>query len=59
MRKRSFSVLAHLQLAAVLEKQKKHSESEAVFVSSLGEPGAAALHYLGYAVGEKLDDRSP
>jgi predicted Zn-dependent protease len=49
------------QLAAVLEKQKKHSESEAVFRQLIArEPDHhAALNYLGYMLadrGEKLDE---
>jgi tetratricopeptide (TPR) repeat protein len=49
------------QLAAVLEKQKKHAESEAVFRELIAkEPEhAAALNYLGYMLadrGEKLDE---
>jgi tetratricopeptide (TPR) repeat protein len=49
------------QLAAVLEKQKKHAESEAVFRQLIAkEPEhAAALNYLGYMLadrGEKLEE---
>jgi tetratricopeptide (TPR) repeat protein len=49
------------QLAAVLEKQKKYSESEAVFRQLIArEPDhAAALNYLGYMLadrGDKLDE---
>ena len=49
------------QLAAVLEKQKKHSESEAVFRQLIARAPdhAAALNYLGYMLadrGEKLDE---
>jgi tetratricopeptide (TPR) repeat protein len=49
------------QLAAVLEKQKKHAESEAVFRQLIArEPDhAAALNYLGYMLadrGEKLEE---
>jgi tetratricopeptide (TPR) repeat protein len=49
------------QLAAVLEKQRKYSESEAVFRQLIArEPQhAAALNYLGYMLadrGEKLEE---
>jgi tetratricopeptide (TPR) repeat protein len=49
------------QLAAVLEKQKKHAESEAVFRQLIAkEPEhAQALNYLGYMLadrGEKLEE---
>ena len=49
------------ELAAVLEKQKKYSESEAVFRQLIAkEPAhAGALNYLGYMLaerGERLDE---